>query len=186
MIPIARPVSRRGEGRERVVQAALDLFAVHGISGTSLQMIAESLGVTKASIYFQFRTKEEIVTAVLAPALESLGDLVDRAEGLPGEEARRDAAVTGLVDLVVRHRRLVALLRGDPAIAIMMKAHEDHVGVVDRLGNLLLGTHPTPQTQVTMTMLGGGLMMSGADPELVGLPDDVLRAELLRCARALV
>ena len=45
----------------RVIEAALDLFAEHGISGTSLQMIADGLGVTKAAVYHQFPTKDEIV-----------------------------------------------------------------------------------------------------------------------------
>ncbi|WP_156763496.1 TetR/AcrR family transcriptional regulator, partial [Mycobacterium scrofulaceum] len=50
--------------RTRVLDAALDLFATHGVSGTSLQMIADAVGVTKAAVYHQFRTKEQIVIAV--------------------------------------------------------------------------------------------------------------------------
>jgi predicted DNA-binding protein YlxM (UPF0122 family) len=38
-----------------------ELFGQYGVSGTSLQMIAEHIGVTKAAVYHQFRTKEEIV-----------------------------------------------------------------------------------------------------------------------------
>lgn len=64
--------------RTRVLDAALDLFATHGVSGTSLQMIADAVGITKAAVYHQFRTKEQIVIAVterelghLAPALEA-------------------------------------------------------------------------------------------------------------------
>jgi hypothetical protein len=37
----------------RVIEAALALFAEHGISGTSLQMIADAIGVTKAAVYHQ-------------------------------------------------------------------------------------------------------------------------------------
>src|SRR5262249_57471431 len=48
----------------RVIEAAVDLFAEHGISGTSLQMIADALGVTKAAVYHQYNTKEEIILAV--------------------------------------------------------------------------------------------------------------------------
>ena len=38
--------------------AALELFARRGVSGTSLQDIADHLGVTKAAVYYQFRSKE--------------------------------------------------------------------------------------------------------------------------------
>ena len=48
----------------RIITAAFDLFARHGVSGTSLQMIADSIGVTKAAVYHQYPTKDEIVIAV--------------------------------------------------------------------------------------------------------------------------
>lgn len=38
----------------------LDLFADHGVSGTSLQLIAGAMGVMKAAVYHQFKTKDEI------------------------------------------------------------------------------------------------------------------------------
>ncbi|NUR16364.1 MAG: helix-turn-helix transcriptional regulator, partial [Dermatophilaceae bacterium] len=60
---MARPQSPRGQGRRRVIDAAVELFAEHGVSGTSLQMIADHLGVTKAAVYYQFHAKEDIVLA---------------------------------------------------------------------------------------------------------------------------
>src|SRR5579862_7894371 len=55
--------SRAGYSRAqvRVSEAALELFSQHGVGGTSLQMIADALGVTKAAVYHQFKTKDEIV-----------------------------------------------------------------------------------------------------------------------------
>ena len=47
----------------RVITAALDLFSRHGVGGTSLQMIADEIGVTKAAVYHQYNTKDEIVLA---------------------------------------------------------------------------------------------------------------------------
>jgi hypothetical protein len=38
-----------------------------GVGGTSLQMIADAIGVTKAAVYHQFNTNEEIVVAALPP-----------------------------------------------------------------------------------------------------------------------
>ena len=70
---MARPMGPRGQGRARVLNAALELFAEHGVSGTSLQMIADHLGVTKAAVYHQFNTKEEIVRAVARAELAGFG-----------------------------------------------------------------------------------------------------------------
>src|ERR1041385_8027277 len=55
-----RPLS---PARHRTVAVALELFARYGVGGTSLQMIADELGVTKAAGYHQFRTKDDVVVA---------------------------------------------------------------------------------------------------------------------------
>jgi len=69
--------------RDRVVAAALDLFAEYGVSGTSLQMIADRMGVTKAAVYHQFRTKDEIVLAAAESELAQLLPVLDAAEAEP-------------------------------------------------------------------------------------------------------
>ena len=57
--------------QRRTLNVAHALFAQHGVGGTSLQMIAETLGVTKAAVYHQFQTKDAIVRAVIEVQLES-------------------------------------------------------------------------------------------------------------------
>jgi AcrR family transcriptional regulator len=52
---------RRGDTRARIQQVALELFAEHGYERTSLREIAERLGVTKAALYYHFKSKEDIV-----------------------------------------------------------------------------------------------------------------------------
>jgi AcrR family transcriptional regulator len=62
------PVRRRARGelprggtRERIQEIALELFAEQGYEKTSLREIAERLGVTKAALYYHFKSKEDIV-----------------------------------------------------------------------------------------------------------------------------
>ena len=50
---------RRGDTRVRIQQVALELFAEQGYERTSLREIAERLGVTKAALYYHFKSKEE-------------------------------------------------------------------------------------------------------------------------------
>jgi AcrR family transcriptional regulator len=52
---------RRGDTRVRIQQVALELFAEQGYERTSLREIAEGLGVTKAALYYHFKSKEDIV-----------------------------------------------------------------------------------------------------------------------------
>jgi AcrR family transcriptional regulator len=52
---------RRGDTRARSQQVALEHFAEQGYERTSLREIAERLGVTKAALYYHFKSKEDIV-----------------------------------------------------------------------------------------------------------------------------
>jgi AcrR family transcriptional regulator len=54
-------VGRRGDTRARIQLVALELFAEQGYERTSLREIAERLGVTKAALYYHFKSKEDIV-----------------------------------------------------------------------------------------------------------------------------
>ena len=51
--------------RGRIIAAAVDLFAEHGVGGTSLQMIADYVGVTKAAVSQITR----VMAAELAPRI---------------------------------------------------------------------------------------------------------------------
>ena len=57
----ARAQSPGGGTRERIQSIALELFAEQGYEKTSLREIAERLGVTKAALYYHFKSKEDIV-----------------------------------------------------------------------------------------------------------------------------
>jgi len=75
--------------RQRLIDAATSLFIRHSFAGTSLQMIADELGLTKAAIYHHFRTREQLLTAVLEPIIGELRMVVEEAETLRGAHARR-------------------------------------------------------------------------------------------------
>jgi AcrR family transcriptional regulator len=168
-----------------VLEAALDLFAEHGVSGTSLQMIADRMGVTKAAVYFQFHAKDEIVEAVLRPAMDELAEILEQADAASSAQARLDVVVTGLVDLAVRHRRLVAMMRGDPSVNQVRDLNPLLGDLTERIGRILLGLDPDAYRRVAVSTFGAGLSLATADPALGDLDDDTLRVELLHCARAL-
>ena len=69
----------------RIVHRARAL-ADHGVNGTSLQMIADTIGVTKAAVYHQFKTKDEIVVAAAEAELAKLEAALDAAEAEPEHE----------------------------------------------------------------------------------------------------
>jgi len=63
---ISVPVQNRSkEAKERIIQAALELYGTKGIMDVTTKMIAEKAGVATGSLYVYFRDKKDITKAVL-------------------------------------------------------------------------------------------------------------------------
>ena len=73
----------RTDTRARVQQVALELFAEQGYDKTSLREIAERLGVTKAALYYHFKSKEDIVASLVADYFSQIDDLIAWGRALP-------------------------------------------------------------------------------------------------------
>jgi AcrR family transcriptional regulator len=182
---MARPQAPRGHGRRRVIDAAVELFGEHGVTGTSLQMIADHLGVTKAAVYYQFHAKEDIVLAVLEEALVDLRAFVTLAETEPSPDEAAMVALRGLVDLMIGHRQAVAALMRDPEVERIMATHDDLNSLVGRLTALLLGPSPDLRRRIAVSVVGAGDAQAGIDPLLADVDDETLRTELLDLAPAM-
>ena len=63
--------------RQRIQAIALDLFTEQGYEATSLREIAERLGVTKAALYYHFKTKEDIVASLMDDRVDALEELLE-------------------------------------------------------------------------------------------------------------
>jgi AcrR family transcriptional regulator len=77
--------------RTRIQRTALDLFTERGYEATSLREIAEALGVTKAALYYHFKTKEEILDSLILDRLAKIEELIAWAAEQPrSAELRRE------------------------------------------------------------------------------------------------
>ncbi|WP_155335215.1 TetR/AcrR family transcriptional regulator [Acrocarpospora corrugata] len=82
---------RPRDTRARIQEIALRLFTEQGYEATSLREIAEALGVTKAALYYHFRTKEDIVAGMVADRVAFLDELIEWAREQPKSmESRRE------------------------------------------------------------------------------------------------
>ncbi len=183
---MAKSVGPRGSARTRVIEAALALFAEHGVNGTSLQMIADHMGVSKASVYYQFHSKDDIVLAVIRPVFADLDQLATAIEAEERGPARQEAAITGFVELAVRHRRVTAVFYRDPAIDTLVNSHEECSAINRRLRRVLGLDGADTETRVTMSLVISGVYGSAMDPELQDIPDGELHRILLQSARRLL
>jgi AcrR family transcriptional regulator len=97
-----QPESRFSRKRALILKAAAHAFGRKGFHATTLEEIAADLKVTKASLYYYFSTKEELLFEV---HLLSLEDLIRRVERIVGQE-RSPAAQ--LQAIITEHLRVLA------------------------------------------------------------------------------
>jgi AcrR family transcriptional regulator len=102
--------------RARILDVALELFTEHGFEGTTLQQIADRLGFTKAALYYHFRSKDDLLQALIAPAVGELDGLLGAHEGEPDTPAERRRFIVDYLDCLLRQRRLIAYMASDIAI----------------------------------------------------------------------
>ncbi len=163
----------------RTAVAALEMFAEHGVAGTSLQMIADAVGVTKAAIYHQFKTKEAIVVAAVDVELGALEAALDAAEADRSGPGAVEALLSQIIDHAVERRRMVGTLQNDPVIVRLLTAHEPFQEFMGRLFRVLLGRSSDPQTRVRVAMVASAIGGAVTHPLVADLDDATLRAELL-------
>ena len=73
----------RPDTRQRIQAVALELFAEQGYDKTSLREIAERLDVTKAALYYHFKSKEDIVASLVEDYFGQMDDLIAWGKTLP-------------------------------------------------------------------------------------------------------
>ena len=78
---------RRSDMRERILDVALELFNEQGYDATSLREIAERLDVTKAALYYHFKSKADILLALHLRLHELGAGILGELDSLPDEHA---------------------------------------------------------------------------------------------------
>lgn len=100
--PTQKAKSRIGEANvEKILDAALGAFAVHGFQGTRLDQIADAAGMSKPNLLYYFATKEALYMAVLSRTLEMWFDTLRAIDG----EADPREALTAYIDRKLAYSR---------------------------------------------------------------------------------
>jgi TetR/AcrR family transcriptional regulator len=99
--------------RQRILEAALDLFGRRGVDAVSLDEIAVAVGVRKQTVLYWFASKEELVDAVLESMAGQLAVVIDAAvRAAPQDPLERiDAVVRAAFRLAVRRPAVLGLVR---------------------------------------------------------------------------
>lgn len=168
----------------KVLSAAVDLFGEHGFAGTSLQAIADRVGVTKAALYYHFRTKDELLDALMRPALNDLERVLDDAERRKGDAARQRVLFEGYVDFLLRYRALAVILHHDVSVGTHPAVRPRLGSITTRVDGVLQDPARPVEYRVAATVALGGFYSAIAT--FPHLPDPELRAVLLDIVRRLL
>ncbi|MBK9971142.1 MAG: TetR/AcrR family transcriptional regulator [Acidimicrobiaceae bacterium] len=122
--------------RERILDAATDMFGVRGVDAVSLDMIAADVGVAKQTLLYWFPSKDDLVQAVLVEAASELTIATEAAIRATGDDPldRIEAVVRAVFRPAVRRPALLGLIREVSRLspAVGERFHAELRPLVDR------------------------------------------------------
>jgi AcrR family transcriptional regulator len=169
--------------RQRIIDVAVSLFTRHSFAGTSLQMIADEMGFTKAAVYHHFHTREQLLGAVVEPLFGQVRPIIEQAEAQRSRNARAEHMLTGYADLAVRHRALMSVLAGDPGVIDMLRAQGDFGDLINRQIKLFADLDPGLGGLVKAAVVLAGIAGAALPSSVLDLDDDVLRQHFIEAGR---
>jgi len=131
------------------------LFVEQGVQRTSLQDIADKLGITKPALYYHFASREDLVRSILVPLIEEGERFVDRQERRASANARE--LLEGYFDFHYRHRQDLLLVLAELTMLADLGLIDKVLAWRDRLGKLVFGPKPTLAQSTRAVVAFGGL-----------------------------
>lgn len=110
----------RSDTRSRIQQVAVELFTQHGYEGTSLREIAERIDVTKAALYYHFKSKEDIVVSLMEDYSKQMDALIEWGRAQPRCARTRRELLSRYVDIVAEGDQVFRMLHQNQAAVSML------------------------------------------------------------------
>lgn len=146
------------ETRSRIQNVARELFSQKGVQRTSLQDIADRLGISKPALYYHFSSREDLVRSILQPLIDEGEEFVATQERLRGAaRATPRELLQGYFDFHYRHRADLLLIVTDLTTLAELGLIDSMLAWRDRLGKLVFGRRPTLEQATRAVIAFGGL-----------------------------
>jgi TetR/AcrR family transcriptional regulator len=146
------------DGMREKVLAAADLFAEFGMDETKMEGIAAATGVPKATLYYHFEGKADILAYLFGEVLDELAVAVEGAMQMPGNAADRlRAVIAAHIDVIVRYPAASRALQFDLGRAARVPLIAERVGAAHRI----------PLRQLLEEGAGDGSLRTDGHPGLV-------------------
>ena len=170
-------VAAEATTRDRLIDAATDVFATHGYEGTRLQDVARAAGLTTGAVYSNFRNKGQLLfEAIGTRSATEIDDLRRAVQGATLPAALRDIG-RRIVERDARALLLDAIVaaRRDPELAEHLsersRARESWLAGVARdaqsEGALDAGVDPDALARLCTTIALGSLVIRALDLPII-------------------
>ncbi|HVX42509.1 MAG TPA: helix-turn-helix domain-containing protein [Mycobacteriales bacterium] len=164
-----RPVD---EVRQGILAAAREQFRQYGYERSSLEQIGSAVGITRGAVLYHYRSKAELLEALLAPFVEELEAALSDFEAMQPRPKPR-AVLEVLLDAMLRTRAAAELLLRDTSSRQASGLDSWVSTQADRLVRLL-----APGSRRDRAARIRGLAALGAlTRPLAGLPDPISAAD---------
>ncbi|MEZ0068819.1 AcrR family transcriptional regulator [Streptacidiphilus sp. MAP12-20] len=178
----------RGDTRARILDVALELFVEHGYEKTSLREIADRLGVTKAALYYHFRTKEDILAGIVATMSVPIEEAIAWGEQQEYSPAVRDEIVRRFAEGMADRQPVLRFFHENQPTIRELDAGNAFKERMIVLTRLMQGPDPTFEDRVraTVSLMTINVAAFVADAhereeclrDLPALPDEAARRDV--------
>lgn len=174
-----------GGTKQAIRDAAVKLFVAKGFEPTSLREVADAVGITKASLYYHYSSKLDLLVAIIDPILDHLRTLVADIADAPYDAEGRRSVLRAYVRGMMRHRDAGALILRDTA-AIFNAMGDRYPELWDAHQALrvwLAGPEPTAEAKLRAAAALEILSVALVSMEMVpDAPDELVESTLLDAA----
>ncbi|MDJ0314254.1 TetR/AcrR family transcriptional regulator [Arthrobacter sp. H35-D1] len=146
--------------KQAILAAALELGASHGISGTTMDEVAERARVAKGSVYYNFASKDKLFEELLTTGVGSLSDTLRAARESAAGFAAIEAMVTDMLTLIAENRALAKMMAAE--IFRTDRAWQNTTSglrreAVAEIGTALLPLVPAGTSESSRLLMAGGI-----------------------------
>ncbi|MGS2613571.1 TetR/AcrR family transcriptional regulator [Micromonospora sp. LZ34] len=177
-----------GGTRERIKAVALELFTEQGYEKTSLREIAERLNVTKAALYYHFKSKDEIVTSFVEDRLEQIDALISWAEAQPATVETRRTLIARYADAMFASEQpsVMRFFEQNQTVLKSLSAGQQMRGRMLKLAEALFRGDDSPEAQLRAALSLFAVHSSWFAVRTPGISDEERRRIALKVADELL
>ncbi len=182
------PRERVRDTKTEIHRAAVELFSSQGYEKTSLREIAERVGITKASLYYHYSSKQDLLRAIVGTFLDDISDVLGQVDELPWSPEAERELLAAYVDVVIAHRSTgPTLLRDIAAVLAAFGDDLDRLIAQSRHFQLwLAGPDPSPADRLRAAAAVETVGAAISVQLELGVTDAEIRAVLLEAATAIL